>query len=82
MTDTANKRRLNWNSHQVTQGDERAPNRAMLRAVGFGDGDFEKPIIGVAHAQSNITPCNNGLGELAGHITDAIHEGGGMPQTQ
>ena len=85
MTDTAKKApvtktRLNWNSHQVTQGDERAPNRAMLRAVGFGDGDFEKPIIGVAHAQSNITPCNNGLGELAGHITDAITEGGGMPQ--
>ena len=85
MTDTAKKApvtktRLNWNSWHVTQGDERAPNRAMLRAVGFGDGDFEKPIIGVAHAQSNITPCNNGLGELAGHITDAIREGGGMPQ--
>ncbi|SMB92576.1 dihydroxy-acid dehydratase [Deinococcus hopiensis] len=80
MTDTTAKKKLNWNSHHVTQGDERAPNRAMLRAVGFGDGDFEKPIIGVAHAQSNITPCNNGLGELAGHITDAIREGGGMPQ--
>ncbi|ACO45951.1 dihydroxy-acid dehydratase [Deinococcus deserti] len=80
MTDTAQKRKLNWNSHHITQGDERAPNRAMLRAVGFQDGDFEKPIIGVAHAQSNITPCNNGLGELADHITGAIHEGGGMPQ--
>ncbi|WP_407568635.1 dihydroxy-acid dehydratase [Deinococcus altitudinis] len=80
MTDTASKNKLNWNSHQVTQGDERAPNRAMLRAVGFGDGDFEKPIIGVAHAQSTITPCNNGLGELAGHIEGAIREGGGMPQ--
>ena len=80
MTDTTTKKKLNWNSHHVTQGDERAPNRAMLRAVGFTDGDFEKPIIGVAHAQSNITPCNNGLGELAGHITGAIQEGGGMPQ--
>ncbi|WP_407539749.1 dihydroxy-acid dehydratase [Deinococcus radiomollis] len=80
MTDTASKTKLNWNSHQVTQGDERAPNRAMLRAVGFTDGDFQKPIIGVAHAQSNITPCNNGLGELAGHIEGAIREGGGMPQ--
>ncbi|UBV43616.1 dihydroxy-acid dehydratase [Deinococcus taeanensis] len=80
MTDTTRKSKLNWNSHQVTQGDERAPNRAMLRAVGFQDGDFEKPIIGVAHAQSNITPCNNGLGELADHITGAIREGGGMPQ--
>jgi len=85
MTDTAQpksapKAKLNWNSHHITQGDERAPNRAMLRAVGFTDSDFEKPIIGVAHAQSNITPCNNGLGELADHITDAIREGGGMPQ--
>jgi dihydroxy-acid dehydratase len=79
MTDTKT-RKLNWNSHQVTQGDERAPNRAMLRAVGFTDADFEKPIIGVAHAQSNITPCNNGLGGLADHITDAIKTGGGMPQ--
>ncbi|EYB69833.1 dihydroxy-acid dehydratase [Deinococcus phoenicis] len=80
MTDTRTKRKLNWNSHHITQGDERAPNRAMLRAVGFQDGDFEKAIIGVAHAQSNITPCNNGLGELADHITGAIHEGGAMPQ--
>ncbi len=79
MTDTKT-RRLNWNSHHVTQGDERAPNRAMLRAVGFTDEDFQKPIIGVAHAQSNITPCNNGLGGLADHITDAIKSGGGMPQ--
>lgn len=80
MTDTATKKKLNWNSHHVTQGDERAPNRAMLRAVGFQDGDFDKAIIGVAHAQSNITPCNNGLGELAGHIEGAIREGGAMPQ--
>jgi len=80
MTDTRTQRRANWNSHHVTQGDERAPNRAMLRAVGFGDGDFEKAIIGVAHAQSTITPCNNGLGELAGHIEGALREGGAMPQ--
>ncbi|GMA16405.1 dihydroxy-acid dehydratase [Deinococcus metallilatus] len=80
MTDTTTKKRLNWNSHHITQGDERAPNRAMLRAVGFEDGDFDKAIIGVAHAQSNITPCNNGLGELADHITGAIREGGAMPQ--
>lgn len=80
MTDTRTKRRMNWNSHHITQGDERAPNRAMLRAVGFEDGDFDKAIIGVAHAQSNITPCNNGLGELADHITGALREGGAMPQ--
>lgn len=79
MTDTKTKA-LNWNSKTVTQGDERAPNRAMLRAVGFTDADFGKPIIGVAHAQSNITPCNNGLGALADHVTDAIKSSGGMPQ--
>ena len=73
-------RKLNWNSHHVTAGDEKAPNRAMLRAVGFTDADFDKPIVGVAHAQSNITPCNNGLGELAGAITGAIQAAGGMPQ--
>jgi dihydroxy-acid dehydratase len=53
----------------------------MLRAVGFSDGDFSKPILGVAHAQSNITPCNAGLGELAEAADRAIREGGGMPQT-
>lgn len=73
-------RRLNWNSFHITEGDEKAPNRAMLRAVGFTDDDFGKPIVGVAHAQSNITPCNNGLGELAGAITGAIQAAGGMPQ--
>ncbi|WP_027482140.1 dihydroxy-acid dehydratase [Deinococcus pimensis] len=79
MTDTKTKQ-LNRNSRAVTQGDERAPNRAMLRAVGFTDEDFQKPIIGVAHAQSNITPCNNGLGALADHIIDAVRSEGGMPQ--
>jgi len=79
MTDTKTQQ-LNWNSRVVTQGDERAPNRAMLRAVGFTDEDFGKPIVGVAHAQSNITPCNNGLGSLADHIIDAVKDAGGMPQ--
>ncbi len=79
MTEQA-KRKLNWNSHHVTDGIEKAPNRAMLRAVGFTDEDFGKPIVGVAHAQSNITPCNNGLGELADAMTGAIREAGGMPQ--
>ena len=56
---------LNRKSRLITEGDKRSPNRAMLRAVGFNDGDFEKPIIGVANGQSNITPCNAGLGKLA-----------------
>jgi dihydroxy-acid dehydratase len=53
----------------------------MLRAVGFGDDDFSKPIVGVAHAQSNITPCNAGLGDLAEAADGAIRAAGGMPQT-
>jgi dihydroxy-acid dehydratase len=68
-------------SDLVTRGDERAPNRAMLRAVGFGDEDFGKPIVGVANGQSDITPCNAGLGELSVAAAEAIRERGGMPQT-
>ncbi|PYO78762.1 MAG: dihydroxy-acid dehydratase, partial [Gemmatimonadetes bacterium] len=52
-------------SQTITRGVQRAPNRAMLRAVGFGDADFEKPIVGVANAYSTITPCNVGLDTLA-----------------
>ena len=48
-------------SKLITEGAQRSPNRAMLRAVGFGDADFAKPIIGVANAYSNLTPCNLGL---------------------
>ena len=67
-------------SSVVTEGDARAPNRAMLRAVGFGDGDFGKPIIGVANGYSTITPCNAGLDELAKRAADAAKEAGAMPQ--
>ena len=72
---------LNSKSHVVTQGDRRAPNRAMLRAVGFSDDDFQKPIVGVANGQSDITPCNAGLGKLADIAADQIRKEGGMPQT-
>ena len=72
---------LNTKSHAITQGDRRAPNRAMLRAVGFSDEDFQKPIIGVANGQSDITPCNAGLGKLADIAADQIRKEGGMPQT-
>ena len=53
----------------------------MLRAVGFGDGDFEKPIIGIASGHSTITPCNMGIGPLAERAEQAVREAGGMPQT-
>jgi dihydroxy-acid dehydratase len=67
-------------SRTVTEGDERAPNRSMLRAVGFRDGDFAKPIVGVANGQSNITPCNVGLGVLALRAEAALKSAGTMPQ--
>ena len=65
----------------ITQGDSRAPNRAMLRAVGFGDNDFDKPIVGIANGHSTITPCNAGLQQLATAAEVALQNGGGMPQT-
>ena len=71
---------LNTKSQSITQGDRRAPNRAMLRAVGFTDEDFEKPIIGIANGQSDITPCNAGLGKLADIASVELRKGGGMPQ--
>ncbi|HVR69920.1 MAG TPA: dihydroxy-acid dehydratase [Vicinamibacteria bacterium] len=71
----------NLRSRLVTEGVQRAPNRAMLRAVGFGDGDFAKPIVGVANAHSNVTPCNAGLGRLAARAEKGLREAGAMPQT-
>src|SRR5687767_9298324 len=68
----AGPERPNPKSFVVTEGDQRAPNRAMLRAVGFGDGDFARPILGVANAHSTITPCNAGLGRLASAAEQAI----------
>jgi dihydroxy-acid dehydratase len=53
----------------------------MLRAVGFGDGDFGKPIVGIANAHSTITPCNAGLDDLAHRAEAAVRAAGGMPQT-
>ena len=70
----------NKRSRVVTQGVQRAPNRAMLRAVGFGEGDFDKPIVGIANGFSTITPCNAGLDQLARRAESAIRAAGGMPQ--
>jgi dihydroxy-acid dehydratase len=71
---------LNRKSRLVTEGDARAPNRAMLRAVGFGDGDFAKPIVGIASGYSTITPCNAGLDGLARRAEASIRAAGAMPQ--
>src|SRR5918997_3445281 len=70
----------NFRSRTVTQGVERTPNRAMLRAVGFRDEDFEKPIIGVANGYSTITPCNAGLNVFAERAVGALAAAGTMPQ--
>jgi dihydroxy-acid dehydratase len=70
----------NTRSQTITRGVERTPNRAMLRAVGFGDADFDKPIVGVANGYSTITPCNLGLNTLAEHAIDSLRESGTMPQ--
>jgi dihydroxy-acid dehydratase len=70
----------NLKSKAITQGVQRSPNRAMLRAVGFGDADFNKAIVGVANAYSTITPCNMGINELAQRAQTAIKTAGAMPQ--
>jgi dihydroxy-acid dehydratase len=70
----------NRRSQIVTGGAHRAPNRSMLRAVGFGDEDFEKPIVGVANGYSTITPCNLSLNILAKRAETALREAGCMPQ--
>ncbi len=70
----------NRRSKTVTQGVQRSPNRALLRAVGFGDEDFDKPIVGVANAHSTITPCNIGIGALAARAEAALNAAGAMPQ--
>ncbi len=71
---------MNSRSRMITAGTQRAPNRAMLRAVGFGDDDFEKAIVGVASSYSTITPCNAGLDVLARAAEAAIRDSGAMPQ--
>jgi len=64
----------------TTGGPKRAPNRGMLRAVGFQDDDFDRPIIGVASLFSDITPCNAHLDRLARKGCEGIRAGGGVPQ--
>jgi dihydroxy-acid dehydratase len=70
----------NKRSQAITQGVQRSPNRAMLRAVGFGDNDFTKPIIGLANGYSTITPCNMGINKLAIRAEAALRAAGSMPQ--
>jgi len=71
---------LNKRSHLITAGVARAPNRAMLRAVGFGDRDFDKPIVGVANGHSTMNPCNAGIQPLVDRAIAALQGAGAMPQ--
>ncbi|MGJ5672221.1 MAG: dihydroxy-acid dehydratase [Nostochopsis sp.] len=70
----------NLRSKVVTQGVQRSPNRAMLRAVGFQDQDFAKAIVGIANGYSTITPCNMGINKLAQRAEIGIKNAGAMPQ--
>ncbi|MBE9169400.1 dihydroxy-acid dehydratase [Pleurocapsales cyanobacterium LEGE 06147] len=70
----------NRRSKVVTEGPQRSPNRAMLRAVGFADEDFIKPIVGLANGYSTITPCNMGINNLAERAETAFKQAGAMPQ--
>jgi len=70
----------NRRSRLITQGVARSPNRAMLRAVGFTDGDFEKPIVGVANGHSTMNPCNAGIQPLVDRAMAALKAAGAMPQ--
>ena len=71
----------NRRSQTITRGVERTPNRAMLRATGFGDADFDKPIVGVANGYSTVTPCNLNLNILTERAIAALREAGTMPQS-
>ena len=71
----------NRRSKLITQGVARSPNRAMLRAVGFGDRDFDKPIIGVANGHSTMNPCNAGIQPLVDRAVQELEKAGAKPQT-
>jgi len=66
-------------SPEVTEGFERAPARAMLRAVGMGDEDWDKPQVGVASSWNEVTPCNMSLDRLAKRAKEGVRAAGGFP---
>src|SRR5919107_1230470 len=66
-------------SRTVTDGIEATTSRGMLRAVGMGDGDWDKPQIGIASSWNEITPCNLSLDRLAQAAKEGVHAGGGYP---
>src|ERR1700674_4725017 len=73
------KVRMKLNSYTITQGRDRAPARAMLKAIGFTDEDLKKPIIGIANTWIETMPCNFNLRELAVHVKAGVRAAGGTP---
>ena len=71
---------INRRSKNITEGVARAPNRSMYYALGYAEGDFKKPMIGVANGHSTITPCNSGLQKLADAAVAGIEAAGGNAQ--
>ncbi len=71
---------INRRSKNITEGVARAPNRSMYYGMGYTDGDFGKPMIGVANGHSTITPCNSGLQRLADAAVIGLKEAGANPQ--
>src|SRR6187455_643717 len=69
-----------YRSYTITKGVPRSPNRSMLRAIGYQDADFEKPIIGIANGHSTMNPCNAGIQPLADAADAAARKAGAMPQ--
>lgn len=80
MSDTDRPKQYNSRSSAITEGDVRAPNRSMLRAVGLTDEDFTKPLIGIASTWSEITPCNSHINKLAEKVKEGARVAGGVPQ--
>ncbi|WP_174732917.1 dihydroxy-acid dehydratase [Mesobacillus harenae] len=72
-------RDLRINSHVISDDIKRAPNRAMLRAVGFSDEDFKKPMLGIASTWSEVTPCNIHINDLAYKAKEGARDAGGAP---
>lgn len=79
MTETNNNVDIKPRSRAVTDGIEATASRGMLRAVGMGDGDWDKPQIGVASSWNEITPCNLTLKKLAEFSKEGVHAAGGYP---
>jgi dihydroxy-acid dehydratase len=73
--------KLNRRSHVITEGDAGAPRRAMLRAVNFKDGDWDKPIVGVLNLHSTMNPCNAGIQPLVDRAVAELEAIGAKPQT-